>query len=111
MKGYTLRREATRKDLPLMNTNQAQCMLCYRIFTADGICEQHKPYARAPEDEGKRGRVALRGSCTEPDELGMVGIPRADGVVVWGFRTEDAHQERIDRMANARAARKPKGSK
>lgn len=75
------------------------------MFTADGPCEDHKPYARAPEDAGKRGRVAVREECTEPASLGMTGIPRSDDIIVWGYRDENAYQERLDRMAKARAAR------
>lgn len=90
---------------PQIGTSQSQCSQCGLIFSADGNCEKHKPYTRSPEDEGKRGRVAKRTECTHPKELGMVGIPRADGVLVWGFRSEDSRDELVKRMAKARAAR------
>lgn len=99
-------REATRKDRPSMNTSQAQCCLCWRLFSADGVAEQHKPYARAPEDIGKRGRVAVRDGCTVPAELGMTPIERNDGVAVWGFTTEEEYANRLGRMDKARSARK-----
>lgn len=101
-------REATKADRPTMGTSQAQCMIkgCYKMFSADGVAEQHKPYARAPEDMGKRGRVAERAACTDPAQLGMTPIERPDGVTVWGFITEEEYLNRLDRMDTARSARK-----
>lgn len=99
-------REATRQDRPQMNTSQSQCVKCWRMFSADGVCEQHKPYARSPEDQGKRGPVAEREACTEPKKLGMTAIEREDGIAVWGFITEEEQQNRLERMQKARAARK-----
>lgn len=96
---------------PQVGTSQSQCPLCGLIFSADGNCEKHKPYARSPEEEGKRGRVAKREGCTHPKDLGMVGIPRDDGVLVWGFRSEDSRDELVKRMAKARAARGSKEGK
>lgn len=101
-------REATKADRPLMGTSQAQCMIkgCYKMFSADGVAEQHKPYHRAPEDMGKRGRVAERDSCTDPVQLGMTPIERPDGVTVWGFISAEEYANRLDRMSTARSARK-----
>lgn len=99
-------REATKQDRPQMNTSQAQCTKCWLMFSADGVCEQHKPYARSPEDQGKRGRVAERDACTPPQELGMTAIERSDGIAVWGFITEEERINRLSRMEIARTARK-----
>lgn len=105
-------REATRKDLPKQGTNQSQCVLCWRIFDCDGNAEKHKPYARAAEDSGKRGRVAEREECTLPSELGMVGRERAgDGVVIWSNTDDEAYAARMLLMEKARIARKAKTGK
>ena len=37
-------REATRADLP--KGREAQCPICWRMFTSDWACERHKPYRR-----------------------------------------------------------------
>lgn len=101
-------REATKQDRPQMNTSQSQCVICWRMFSADGPCEQHKPYARSAEDQGKRGPVAERSGCTSPQELGMTPIEREDGIAVWGFITEEEKLNRLERMEKARAARNAK---
>ena len=37
-------REATRSDLP--KGGEAQCTICWKLFTSDYACEAHKPYRR-----------------------------------------------------------------
>lgn len=55
------------RDLP--KGNEAQCVLCWRIFTSDSAAEAHKSYA---------GRT----SCVDPATLGMEPRERR-GLPVW----------------------------
>ena len=62
-------REALRFDRP--KGNEAQCPICWRLFSSDGSCEAHKPY-RSPKTA----------ACKEPSELGYQAVERR-GVAVW----------------------------
>lgn len=100
-------REATRQDRPMVGTIQAQCCMCWRIFSSDSLCEKAKPYARLPEETGtgKRGRVAERSSCIDPLELGLVSRERSDGVAIWGLVDSEESERRAQNLAKARAVR------
>lgn len=98
-------REATKKDRPKIGTIQAQCILCWRIFASDSICERTKPYARLPEDEGRKGRISERVSCIDPLELGLIARERTDGVIVWGLVDEEEAVRRSVNLAKARTAK------
>jgi hypothetical protein len=62
-------RDTTRSDIP--HGAEAQCPICWRIFTRDGVCEKHKPYASPKTPE-----------CKDPATLGFVRRDRR-GVAVW----------------------------
>ena len=62
-------REATKADLP--KGAEAQCVICWRIFGGDSVCERHKPYAKPKSP-----------ICKEPATLGMVAVDRR-GLAVW----------------------------
>lgn len=103
-------REATRKDTPKVGTIQAQCCICWRMFSSDAVCETHKPYARLPGDLSV-GRIAERAECTEPSSLGLVGRDRGDGVIVWSPTDDETHQLKVARLEAARAARTRKSKR
>lgn len=98
-------REATKKDLPRLGTNQAQCCICYRMFSSDSLCEKTKPYARPPWDVNTRGRVAARDECIEPELVGLIARERADGVAIWGLVDSEESDRRSANLAKARTAR------
>lgn len=62
-------REATRADLP--RGREAQCVLCWRIFSSDSSCETHKPYRRPVTPE-----------CKEPGTIGFRAFERR-GLAIW----------------------------
>lgn len=86
-------KEATRKDLPLQNTKQSQCMRlgCYRMFSSDSAAEKHKPWTKPVTD-----------SCKDPVSLGMEARERGDGVLVWSVPMDPAVRVRMEAMWAAR---------
>jgi hypothetical protein len=62
-------REATRADPP--KGREAQCPLCWRIFSSDSSCEAHKPYRRPLTD-----------TCKPPAHQGAQPFERR-GLAVW----------------------------
>lgn len=104
-------REANRSDRPVIGTIQTQCVMCWKMFASDAICERQKPYARLPEDEGKVGRIAERSSCIDPLALGLIARERADGCLVWGLMDDEEAERRSATMAKARAARTAGGKR
>lgn len=98
-------REAERSDRPVIGTIQTQCVVCWKMFASDSICERQKPYARLPQDEGKVGRVAERSECTDPSALGLIPRVREDGVIVWGVTTDEEMERRALTLGKARTAR------
>jgi hypothetical protein len=86
-------REATRKDLPMQNTKQSQCMImgCWRMFSSDSACEKHKPWTRPVSD-----------GCKDPAGLGMESRERGDGVSVWSVPMDPAVKARLEAMWAAR---------
>lgn len=101
-------REATRADRPVIGTIQTQCVVCWKMFASDAICERQKPYARLPEDEGRKGRIAERDGCIDPASLGLIARERTDGVLVWGLTSDEEIERRTEQMAAARVARAKK---
>lgn len=65
--GPTDKLKGNERDLP--KGNEAQCVLCWRIFTSDSAAESHKSY---------QGRT----SCVDPATLGMEPRERR-GLPVW----------------------------
>lgn len=86
-------REATRKDLPLQNTKQSQCMRlgCYRMFSSDSAAEKHKPWTKPVSED-----------CKDPVSLGMEARERGDGVLVWSVPMDPAVRVRMEAMWKAR---------
>lgn len=66
---------STRQDLP--KGAQAQCVLCWRIFTSDSVCEHHKPYAQPTTTH-----------CKPPASLGMIALDKG-GYPVWTIFKEE----------------------
>lgn len=98
-------REATRDDRPVIGTNQAQCSICWRMFSSDSLCERCKPYARPPWDVNTRGRVSVRDECIDPLLIGLIARERGDGVCVWGLVDSEESLRRSANLAKARSAR------
>lgn len=67
-------REATRSDLPVGN-KEAQCPICWRMFSTDRNCERHKPYS-------KRNGTQPGEYCKNPEDVGLVQEERR-GFAVW----------------------------
>jgi hypothetical protein len=61
-------REAIESDLP--KGVEAQCPVCWRIFTRNSVAERHKTYR------------PLGTTCADPASLGLVPKERR-GLVVW----------------------------
>lgn len=81
-------REAIKKDHP--KGSEAQCPVCWRIFTSDNICESHKRY---PKGEG-------RATCVDPASLGIASHVRRN-LRVWG-QTQEEYDRRLELIVNAR---------
>lgn len=69
MKEISSVREANRADRP--KGKEAQCPICWRIFSSDRNAEAHKPYARPHTP-----------ACKDPSVLGMK-VQERRGLRVW----------------------------
>jgi hypothetical protein len=76
-------REATKADLP--KGAEAQCPICWRIFTSDSTCELHKPY-----------RKPIAETCKEPSSIGLVMKIRRD-LAVWSSPPDEGMRQRLGR--------------
>lgn len=63
-------REATKADLP-KGHREAQCPICWRLFSSDPSCEEHKPWRRP-----------VTATCKEPPSLRHRAFERR-GLAVW----------------------------
>ena len=78
-------REATKKDLP--KGAEAQCPLCWRIFTSDSTCELHKPY-----------RKPIANQCKDPENIGLVSKERRN-LRVWSSPPDQGMIDRLTRQS------------
>jgi hypothetical protein len=74
-------REATKEDLP--KGAEAQCPICWRIFSSDSTCELHKPY-----------RKPIADVCKEPSIIGLVMKERR-GLAIWSSPPDEGMARRL----------------